>query len=119
VDGSYGYVGVALTPVRNGWDGLLPVPGKDSKYEWAGYVPFDKLPKSLNGPAGFYNSSNNDVVPRIVPGYNIPLGYEYGAPYRYDRVHEVLSQKKTFSWPTWSACSRTSCRCRRASSSRS
>ena len=41
--------------------------GKDSKYEWAGYVPFDKLPKSLNGAAGFYNSSNNDVVPKIVP----------------------------------------------------
>jgi penicillin G amidase len=60
-------------------------------------VPFDKLPKSLNGAAGFYNSSNNDVVPKIVPAYSIPLGYEYTAPYRYDRVHEVLSQKKQFS----------------------
>ena len=59
--------------------------------------PFDKLPKSLNGAAGFYNSSNNDVVPKIVPGYTIPLGYEYSAPYRYDRVHEVLSEKKKFS----------------------
>ena len=97
VEGNYGYVGVALTPVRNGWDGLLPVPGKDSKYEWAGYVPFDKLPKSLNGAAGFYNSSNNDVVPKILPGYNVPLGYEYNAPYRYDRVHEVLAQNKKFS----------------------
>ena len=83
--------------MRKNWDGLLPVPGKDSKYEWAGYVPFDKLPKSLNGAAGFYNSSNNDVVPKIVPGYSIPLGYEYSAPYRYDRVHEVLSEKKKFS----------------------
>jgi penicillin amidase len=97
VEGNFGYVGVAQTPVRKNWDGLLPVPGKDSKYEWAGYVPFDKLPKSLNGPAGFYNSSNNDVVPKIVPGYSIPLGYEYSAPYRYNRVHEVLSQRKKFS----------------------
>ena len=94
VEGNYGYIGVAQTPVRKNWDGLLPVPGKDSKYEWAGYVPFDKLPKSLNGPAGFYNSSNNDVVPKIVPGYSIPLGYEYSAPYRYDRVHEVLSAEE-------------------------
>ena len=68
VEGNYGYIGVAQTPVRKNWDGLLPVPGKDSKYEWAGYVPFDSLPKSLNGKAGFYNSSNNDVVPKIVPG---------------------------------------------------
>jgi penicillin G amidase len=97
VEGNYGYIGVAQTPIRKNWDGLLPVPGKDSRYEWAGYVPYDKLPKSLNGGGGFYNSSNNDVVPKIVPGYSIPLGYEYSAPYRYDRVHEVLSQNKKFS----------------------
>jgi penicillin G amidase len=97
IEGNYGYIGVAQTPIRKNWDGLLPVPGKDSKYEWAGYVPFDKLPKSLNGTAGFYNSSNNDVVPKIVPGYPISLGYEYSAPYRYNRVHEVLSEKKKFS----------------------
>jgi penicillin G amidase len=97
VDGNYGYIGVAQTPIRKNWDGLLPVPGKDSKYEWSGFVPFDTLPKSLNGSAGFYNSSNNDVVPKIVPGYSTPLGYEYSAPYRYNRVHEVLSEKKKFS----------------------
>jgi penicillin amidase len=96
IEGNYGYIGVAQTPVRRNWDGLLPVPGKDSKYEWSGYVPFDSLPKSLNGKAGFYNSSNNDVVPKIVPGYSIPLGYEYSAPYRYDRVHEVLSANRKF-----------------------
>ena len=97
VKGNYGYIGVAQTPVRNGWDGLLPVPGKDGRYEWAGFVPYDKLPRSLNGPAGFYNSSNNDVVPKIVPGYSIPLGFEYSSPYRYDRVHEVLSAGRQLS----------------------
>jgi penicillin amidase len=97
VDGHFGYIGVALTPVRKNWDGLLPVPGKDSKYEWAGFVPFEDLPKSLDAPIGFYNSSNNDVVPKIVPGYSIPLGYEYSAPFRYDRVFEVLNQPKKFS----------------------
>jgi penicillin G amidase len=97
VEGNYGYVGVALTPVRKNWDGLLPVPGKDSRYEWDGFVPFDTLPKSLNGGGGFYNSSNNDVVPKIVPNYAVPLGYEYSAPYRYDRVREVLSQPRKFT----------------------
>ena len=97
VDGNYGYVGVALTPVRKGWDGLLPVPGKDGRFEWDGFVPFDELPKSLNSPRGFYNSSNNDVVPKIVPSYAVPLGYEYSASYRYDRVFEMLGQPKKFS----------------------
>ena len=97
VEGHYGYIGVAQTPIRKNWDGLLPIPGKDSRYEWAGYVPFDSLPQSLNGKAGFYNSSNNDVVPKIVPDYSIPLGYEYSAPYRYDRVYEVLSANRKFT----------------------
>jgi penicillin amidase len=97
VDGNYGYAGVARTPVRPNWDGLLPVPGKDGKYEWSGYVPLDKLPHSFNDPKGFYASANNDVVPKIVAGYNIPLGYEYGAPYRYERIAEVLSAAKKFT----------------------
>ncbi len=97
VDGHIGYLGVAQTPVRPNWDGLLPVPGKDGQYEWNGYVPYAQLPQSLDTPKHFYNSSNNDVVPKIVPGYTIPLGFEYGAPYRYDRVAEVLSQNRKFS----------------------
>ena len=97
VEGNYGYVGVAQTPIRKNWDGLLPVPGKDSKYEWQGFIPYDKLPRSLNSPRGFYNSSNNDVVPKIVPGYGIQLGWEYSPAYRYERVHEVLAQKKRFT----------------------
>jgi penicillin amidase len=95
VDGHYGYAGVGLTPVRKNWDGLLPVPGEDSRYEWQGFVPFDRLPKSLDAPAGFYNTSNNDVVPKIVPHYRLPLGYEYGSSYRYDRIKEVLGAKRT------------------------
>ena len=94
--GNYGYLAAALTPVRHNWDGLLPVPGKDGKYEWDGFVPFSELPKELNGHKGFYASANNDVVPRIFPKFNLPLGYEYSAPYRYDRIAEVLSQNKKF-----------------------
>ena len=97
VDGNIGYLGVALSPVRGNWDGLLPVPGKDGKYEWEGYVPFEKLPASFNAPAGFYNTSNNDVVPKIVPGYDLPLGFEYTSSFRYNRVLEVLKSKKQFT----------------------
>ena len=97
VDGNIGYLGVALSPVRRNWDGLLPVPGKDGKYEWEGYVPYEKLPASANPATGFYNTSNNDVVPKIVPGYDLPLGFEYSQPFRYNRVLEVLKSKKPFT----------------------
>jgi len=94
VDGNIGYLGVALSPVRRNWDGLLPVPGKDGQYEWEGYVPFEKLPESFNPASGFFNTSNNDVVPKIVPAYNLPLGFEYSQSFRYNRVLEVLKAKK-------------------------
>ncbi len=60
-------------------------------------MPFAQLPFSKNTQRGFYNSSNNDVVPKIVPGYKIPLGYEYSAPYRYERAFEVLSRAGPFA----------------------
>jgi penicillin amidase len=94
VDGNIGYVGAALAPVRRNWDGLLPVPGKDGKYEWEGYVPFEKMPQSYNPSPGFLNTSNNDVVPKIIPGYDLPLGFEYASSFRYNRVLEVLKSKK-------------------------
>ncbi len=97
VKGNYGYMAAALSPVRKNWDGLLPVPGKDGKYEWSGFVPLPELPKELNGSKGFYASANNDVVPKVFPKYKVPLGYEYSAPYRYDRIAEVLSQNKKFT----------------------
>ena len=68
VSGHIGYLGVAQTPIRKAWDGLLPVPGAGGQYEWDGFVPYDQLPQSLDTPKHFYNSSNNDVVPKIVPG---------------------------------------------------
>ena len=98
VEGNIGYLGVALAPVRRNWDGLLPVPGKDGTYEWEGYVPFEKLPASFNPGASFFNTSNNDVVPKIVPGYDLPLGFEYSQPFRYDRVFEVLKSKPRFTF---------------------
>ncbi len=95
--GNFGYIGIARTPVRKNWDGLLPVPGKDGKYEWDGFLPLAKLPRSLNRPEGYYGSANNDVVPKLVPNYDTPLGYEYSVPYRFNRIDEVLKQNRKFT----------------------
>lgn len=97
VKGNYGYIAAAASPVRKGWDGLLPVPGKDGKYEWQGIEPLESLPRELNGRRGYYASANNDVVSKYFPKYQSSLGYEYSAPYRFDRITEVLSGKQKFS----------------------
>jgi penicillin amidase len=95
--GNYGYLAAALSPVRKNWDGLMPVPGKDGKYEWDGFVPLTDLPRELNGSQGYYASANNDVVPKLFPTYKNSLGFEYSASYRFDRINEVLRADKKFS----------------------
>lgn len=98
VQGNYGYVSTGLVPNRPNWDGLLPVPGHDGRYEWQGYVPMERLPKSLNRPQGFYASANNNVFPTVFPDIQAPaFGLEYLSPYRYQRIAEILSAEGRFS----------------------
>lgn len=95
--GNYGYLAGALSPIRKNWDGLMPVPGKDGKYEWEGFLPLTELPRELNGAQGYYASANNDVVPKLFPGYKNSLGFEYSAAFRFDRINEVLRADRKFS----------------------
>src|SRR5262249_17255153 len=44
VEGNIGWVAAGLTPVRKGWDGLLPVPGA-GRYEWQGFLDVTDLPQ--------------------------------------------------------------------------
>lgn len=94
VDGNIGWVVAGLAPVRPGWSGLLPVPGHEGKYEWAGFVPAPDLPRSLNPPAGLLATANHNILP---PGYAIPLGYDWSPPHRYERIVEALTAR-----PRWS-----------------
>jgi len=61
-DGHIGYHTPGRVPIRNGWDGRIPVPGWSSEYEWTGYVPFDDLPSSFDPPEGFIVTANNAVI---------------------------------------------------------
>jgi len=38
VDGNIGWVAAALTPVRDGWHGLLPVPGAGGAHRWTRFL---------------------------------------------------------------------------------
>jgi penicillin amidase len=88
VDGNIGWVAAGMAPSRPGWSGLLPVPGHEGKYEWAGFLRLEDLPQSFNPPGGIIATANHNILP---PGYDKPLGYEWSAPYRFTRIMEVLS----------------------------
>ncbi len=92
VDGTIGWVSAGLMPVRKGWDGLLPVPGAEGKYEWQGFLPVGELPQSFNPPGHFIATANHNILP---PGYPHEIGYEFAVPYRYQRIKERLEAKTT------------------------
>lgn len=88
VDGNIGEQSAGLAPIRN-WPGLLPVPGGEGKYEWKGFVPLAQLPRQFNPRAGFYATANNKVID---DDYLFRIGYQWAAPYRVDRIKEVLGE---------------------------
>lgn len=94
-DGNIGYQAVGIAPLRPNWHGLLPVPG-DGSYEWDGYLPIPDLPSAYNPEQGFWNTSNENLVP---DGYEFrnAVGWTWSDPYRGHRVREVLQSGRIFN----------------------
>lgn len=92
VDGNIGYKPAGLVPKRKGWDGLLPVPG-DGRYEWDGFYDMDVLPVEYNPAREFTGSANSMNLPDDYPIEQYPVGFEWTASWRYDRMWKVLSEQ--------------------------
>lgn len=92
--GNVGWIAAGLAPVRNNWTGLLPVPGDTGEYEWKGFLPVSEMPQSYNPARHFIATANNDTLP---DGYSKQIAYEWAAPFRVERIRELLSEPKKFS----------------------
>jgi penicillin amidase len=90
-----GYQAVGISPMRPNWSGLVPVPG-DGRYEWNGYLPIKALPHVLNPAKGFWNTSNNYLIPPDWP-YKEALHYLWADPFRGDSVAEFLGSGRLFT----------------------
>jgi penicillin G amidase len=95
VDRNIGYQAVGIAPLRPNWSGLVPVPG-DGRYEWDGYLPIKDLPHVLNPDKGFFNTSNNYLIPPEWT-YKEALHYMWADPYRAASVAEFLSSGRMFT----------------------
>ena len=88
VEGNIGYQMPGDIPIRAQGQGLVPVPGWTGEYEWTGYIPFDELPSVFNPPTHLVVTANNKVVPDVYPYF---ITYGWSAPYRAQRITELLS----------------------------
>jgi penicillin amidase len=92
-DDTIGWVAGGLTPVRKGWDGLLPVPGAAGDYEWQGFLDVKDLPQSFNPSNHWLATANHNILPA---GYQHEISYEFGANYRFTRIKQRLEAQKKF-----------------------
>jgi penicillin amidase len=95
VKGNIGYQAVGAAPQRPNWSGLVPVPG-DGRYEWDGYLAIEALPHVLNPAKGYWNTSNNYLIPPHWP-YANALHYQWADAYRSESVAEVLDSGRQFT----------------------
>ena len=94
VDGNIGWIPAGLVPVREGWAGLLPVPASSGRYRWTGFRELEDLPRIKNPASGYVATANHNIIPE---GYPHPLGFDWSAPYRFQRIDEVLRAGGPFS----------------------
>ncbi len=91
VEGNIGYQLAGKVPVRGKGNGMLPAPGWDPSYDWAGFIPFDEMPNSFNPPDGIIVSANNKIVD---DDYPYLLSHEWVDGYRAGRLTEALADAK-------------------------
>ena len=90
--GNVGWIPGGLTPIRNNWDGLLPVPG-DGRYEWSGFRHGDELPWEFNPARGYVVTANENNIPPGHPSSSKGVGYEWSDDARSRRLKQIFESK--------------------------
>jgi len=66
------------------------VPGWRPKFDWAGYIDFDRLQSVLNPTEGFIVAANQAPIPQSYP-HLLGSGFDYG--WRAQRIRELIANR--------------------------
>lgn len=92
--GNIGYMVRGELPIRASKTGRrLPVPGWTGELEWTGTVPFERLPRAVNPPEGFFATANQ----RVIAGDEPYISAYFASPARADRLVELLGGNTTLT----------------------
>jgi penicillin amidase len=92
--GNIGYHAAGRIPLRREYRGDLPVDGTSARFDWDGFIPFDKLPSVFNPPSGIIATANQDPFPTEDPlpkEYSYPPNGNFAAPYRARQIRARLA----------------------------
>jgi penicillin amidase len=87
ITGDIGLLAPALLPRRGTGDGWLPQPGWTGEADWNGFASAGDLTALHNPSTGRIVNANNRLVPEDFPLF---ITREWDAPYRAERIHELL-----------------------------
>ncbi|HET7792183.1 MAG TPA: penicillin acylase family protein [Rhizobacter sp.] len=91
--GHIGVVSAGRVPVRkpeNDLKGLVPSPGWDARYDWAGVLEPTWTPREIDPPRGWIATANQRIHPADYPHF---LTSEWAPPYRQQRIEELLAAR--------------------------
>src|SRR5690606_11604029 len=89
--GRIGMLAPARLPVRHHDKKIArraPVPGRESLYDWQGYVLHQDLPRVVDPPEGAIGTANARIVP---DGHPHLINYDWEADYRHRRVEDRVN----------------------------
>ncbi|GAB4140015.1 MAG: penicillin acylase family protein [Sphingomonadales bacterium] len=95
--GGIGLIAPGKVPVRNDQslsEGMVPARGWTGTDEWIGWIPFQALPRRRDPADGVLATANEKIVGADYPYY---LTNDWTAPYRADRIAQLLAQKPEFT----------------------
>ena len=92
-DGRIAWFMAGKAPRRPGHDGLLPVPG-DGRFDWAGFLDAEELPRAVDPAAGWFATANEMNLPPGYPAEERKVGFEWHEPWRARRIHAVLGAQE-------------------------
>ncbi|MEO0450724.1 MAG: penicillin acylase family protein [Pseudomonadota bacterium] len=87
-------------PIRLRGDGMTPFPVIDGEDNWAGPIPADEMPGSVDPESGWTGTANHMTAPA-----DYPYVYTtFASPgYRYRRISELLTGASVTADEVWSA----------------
>ncbi|MEY4561248.1 MAG: hypothetical protein RLZZ618_525 [Pseudomonadota bacterium] len=95
--GHIGMVAAGRVPLRkpaHDLKGLVPAPGWDARYDWAGYLPAQLTPREVDPVRGWIATANHRVHG---PDYPHFITSEWTPPYRQDRIEQLLAERPLHS----------------------
>ena len=92
--GNIGWRPAVFVPLRKEGFSMVPRPGHIKEFDWAGKVPFGKMPYLYNPEKGFIVTANNRTIGDGFPYYISGL---WADPSRSDRINDLLEDNDRFT----------------------